>query len=234
MFTFNLEAYFERQKNLLLKTDVYKLGHMRQYRPGTTKVYSGLVARSSKNFSEHVFDGLQFMMLRWLSLPIKPEHAEPFFRMYKHILKTEVPDDVREKITALCALGYLPIEIRAVKEGSVVPAKNVLLTITNTHPDFYWVVGFIESLLLKIWYPMVVATTSRAAGRRKNNTPHSGYFLARSSHAMSAGGGNSSSSHSTVTGEWVTMSASSQIRTSQGSSDAAPSAAILCEKRTAS
>ena len=146
-------------KNILLQTDVYKMGHMEQYAPGCNKVYSYLTARSDKNFDETVFFGLQYYIKQYLSEPITPEMGEEFLTYRKLILGNNSPE-IESKIRALCQLGYLPIEIKAVEEGTIMPVRNVLMTITNTHPDFYWVVGFMESLLLKLWYTITVATCS--------------------------------------------------------------------------
>lgn len=143
--------------NILLATDVYKLGHMVQYKPGVNKVYSYLTARSNKNFDKTVFYGLQYYLRRYLTAPITHEMGDELLKYYAKMLG-EVPADVENKIRALCDLGYLPLEIKAVPEGTVVPVRNVLMTITNTHPDFYWVVGFVESILLKLWYSITVAT----------------------------------------------------------------------------
>ncbi len=57
--------------------------------------------------------------------------------------------------------GCLPVRIRAVPEGSVVSNLNVLATIENTDPDFPWLTNYLETLLLKVWYPTTVATLSR-------------------------------------------------------------------------
>lgn len=146
--------------NLLLQTDVYKMGHMEQYAPGCDKVYSYLIARSGRKFNETVFFGLQYYIKRYLSQPITPAMGEEFLTYRKMILGGENSPEVESKIRALCKLGYLPLEIKAVEEGTVLPIRNVLMTITNTHPDFYWVVGFVESLLLKLWYTTTVATCS--------------------------------------------------------------------------
>lgn len=146
--------------NLLLQTDVYKMGHMEQYAPGCDKVYSYLIARSDRKFNETVFFGLQYYIKRYLSQPITPAMGEEFLTYRKMILGGENSPEVESKIRALCKLGYLPLEIKAVEEGTVLPIRNVLMTITNTHPDFYWVVGFVESLLLKLWYTTTVATCS--------------------------------------------------------------------------
>lgn len=145
------------QRNPLLLTDAYKLGHMEQYAPGTTKVYSYLTTRSDKTFDQAVFFGLQFYMQEYLSVKLELWMAEEFIQVRNHILGSTSPA-VEEKIRALCNLGYFPLEIKAVEEGSILGIQNVLMTITNTRPEFYWVVGLVESLILKLWYPITVAS----------------------------------------------------------------------------
>lgn len=113
----------------------------------------------SQGADEVVFFGLQYFLEEYFSKPITLEHAEEFFQTHESICG-EVPADVRTKILALVELGYLPLEIKAIPEGTKVPVKNALLTITNTHPDFPWVVGYVESFLLKLWNTITVATVS--------------------------------------------------------------------------
>lgn len=144
--------------NPLLRTDVYKMGHMEQYVPGCEKVYSYLQARSSKRFKESVFFGLR-PYLSYLQDPITHENVDEFLDKRRKILGHNSAE-IGKKMHQLADLGYWPLKIKAIPEGTVIPTNNVLLTITNTHPDFYWTVGFVESLLLKIWYPITVATTS--------------------------------------------------------------------------
>lgn len=145
------------KQNPLLATDVYKMGHMTQYAPGTSKVYSYLVARSDKTFTKTVFFGLQYYLEEYLSTKLTLPMGEEFIKYSEKILGS-VSQDVKNKIRALCILGYFPLEIKAVDEGVVMPVRNVLMTMTNTHPDFFWVVGFTESLILKIWYSITVAS----------------------------------------------------------------------------
>jgi nicotinamide phosphoribosyltransferase len=57
--------------------------------------------------------------------------------------------------------GYLPLRIKAAPEGSVIPTRNVLMTIENTDPLCFWLTNYMETLLLKVWYPITVATLSR-------------------------------------------------------------------------
>lgn len=57
--------------------------------------------------------------------------------------------------------GKLPVRIRAVKEGSVIPISNVLMTVENTCPRCFWLPNWLETLLVRVWYPMTVGTLSR-------------------------------------------------------------------------
>lgn len=167
-------------QNLLLFTDCYKLGHMRFYKEGITKIYSYLCARSTKKENEALFFGLQ-PILKMLERKITKKDAEEFFQMWRDVLGGEVPKDVKKKIKALVKLGYLPIEIKAVPEGIVIQNKNILASITNTHPEFAWVVGFFESMLLKVWYPTTVATLShkykKLLVKYANETSDNGFLV---------------------------------------------------------
>jgi nicotinamide phosphoribosyltransferase len=147
-------------KNLLLCTDIYKVGHMLQYKPGTTKVYSYLTTRSDKKIPYTIFFGLQYYLKEYLSRPITKEDADEFCEYYKMILGVEPNEETKVKVYGLVELGYLPLKIKAVPEGTIMPVKNVLLTMTNTHPQFAWVVGFFESLILKLWNTTTVASYS--------------------------------------------------------------------------
>jgi nicotinamide phosphoribosyltransferase len=75
-------------------------------------------------------------------------HGEPFNREgWEYILRVHG--------------GKLPVVIRAVPEGTVVPVKNVLATIENTDPECFWLTTYLETALLRaVWYPVTVATQS--------------------------------------------------------------------------
>lgn len=146
-------------KNRLLMTDVYKLNHMLGYKPGITEVYAGMVARSFKKFDETLFYGLQ-PLIKVLEGAISQEEAEEFFSYYTQILGHAPAESIVTKINALVKLGYIPLEIKAVPEGTVLGNQNILVTVRNTLPEFYWCVGFFESMLLKVWNTCSVATTS--------------------------------------------------------------------------
>lgn len=155
----NLVVLSSVQENPLLGLDVYKMGHMSQYVKKTSKVYSYLTARNGRTFSKLVMFGLTEKVKKYLCTPLTPEMGLEFLQAHRQIVG-EPSEDVKNKIMELCNLGYIPLEIKSVEEGTVVPIKNVIMTITNTLPDFYWVVGFFESLILKLWYSITVATAS--------------------------------------------------------------------------
>ena len=145
--------------NPLLATDVYKMGHMEQYKPGTTEVYSYLIARTDRQYKHTVFFALQYWLRTYLTRKLTPEMAEEFLENRKAILGAN-SEEVERKVRALCKLGYFPIEVRAVKEGTVMPMRNVLMILKNTLPEFEWVPGFLESLILKVWDAITTASCS--------------------------------------------------------------------------
>src|ERR1035437_5377310 len=145
--------------NPFLATDVYKLSHMRLYPEGTTYIESYLVTRSSKKFDSVLWFGLQAFIKNLLLVPLTRAMADAFLEYYRIILGP-APKDVVNRIYALADLGYWPISIKAAPEGSIIGVKNVLMVMSNTHPDFAWTVGFLESYVLKVWNTTTVATSS--------------------------------------------------------------------------
>lgn len=143
------------KSNFFLNTDSYKLGHFAQYPTNTSKVYEYIESRTHENV---MFFGLQ-MYLKQLneSFPTMEdvEFANAFATQHGVCFNYE-------GAKALVELGYLPLKIKAVKEGTVLSGRNVLVTIENTHPDFEWLVGILETQILRaVWYPSTVATYSK-------------------------------------------------------------------------
>jgi len=153
--------------NPFLLTDYYKVGHVFQYPVGTTLVYSNLTPRKSRfeHIDEMVFFGLQYFIKEYI-LDYFNEHffAQPKAKVvadYKRRIVTSLGAHLPtyEHIERLHELGYLPIEIKALPEGSKVPMKVPCLTIVNTEPEFYWLTNFLESILSAIiWQPCTSAT----------------------------------------------------------------------------
>jgi nicotinamide phosphoribosyltransferase len=148
--------------NLILQTDSYKPTHWPQYPPKTQKILSYLESRGGQ-FVYTVFFGLQYILKEYLAgFKVQwddIEQAKKFFA--EHYGNDKLFNESGWKLLMNRYHGKLPLEIKAVAEGSVVPCHNVLMTIENTDPDFYWLTNYVESLLLKVWYPITVATQSR-------------------------------------------------------------------------
>ncbi|CAJ1337579.1 unnamed protein product [Effrenium voratum] len=151
--------------NIMLLSDSYKTSHWRQYPPNTTEVYSYFESRGGK-FDEICFFGLQYFMKRYLQGQVvtaeKINAAERIVNA--HMGLGEMKHFNREGWEYILQKhgGKLPIVIKAVPEGMVVPVKNVLMTVVNTDPKCFWLTNYLETLLVQVWYPMTVATQSRA------------------------------------------------------------------------
>lgn len=149
--------------NLLLRTDSYKASHWLQYPPGASRVHSYIESRGGA-FPATVFFGLQAYLKEYLSRPVLKEHvdeAAEIFAAHGEPFNRAGWDVLVERHG-----GILPIEIRSVAEGTVVPTGNPILTIENTDPDFYWLPSYLETELLRaVWYPTTVATLSAMAKR---------------------------------------------------------------------
>lgn len=157
-------------------TDFYKTGHIKQYPPCTEMVYSNFTARSAKyakltlpdNDDHVVFFGLQ-AVCQWLlsdlwndsffKRPKEEVIAKYKRRMDSSLGEGAVPTTHMEK---LHDLGYLPLLIKALPEGSLVPTKIPLFTVRNTHKDFGWVTNYIETQLsAEMWRHITSATIGR-------------------------------------------------------------------------
>jgi nicotinamide phosphoribosyltransferase len=129
---------------------------MEQYPKDTKYIYSYLEARKSD--VDIVWFGLQYYLMKYLNTPTMAD-VEQAVEYRKHLLGS-VSDDIVNKYKSLVNLRYLPLKIYAVPEGCVIPSKNVLMTIESNHPQFHWLVGYLESLILKVWNTCTVATKS--------------------------------------------------------------------------
>lgn len=144
-------------QNIILDTDSYKSSHFLQYPPGLTRIFSYLESRGGR-YGATQFFGLQYILDKYLSRRVTHEdveearalieaHGEPF--PYEGWMRVV---DVHG--------GKLPLEIRAVPEGAVVPIHNILMSCTNTDPQLPWLVGWFETMLMRVWYPTTVCTQS--------------------------------------------------------------------------
>lgn len=162
-------------QEVILLTDGYKLGHRNQYPKGTEYVYSNWTPRSSKWLTGAdegaVMFGLQYLIKHYLI----EEFRDKFFSKPKEQAVDEFkrrvdcflgPDNNvgTEHIEELHDLGYLPILIKALPEGSVCPIRVPMITVINTLPHFFWLTNYLETLFSAVlWLPMTSATSARLA-----------------------------------------------------------------------
>lgn len=154
--------------NIIMLTDSYKVTHHLQYPPGTETVYAYFESRGGL-FEDICFFGLQYFIKKYLVGQVvtkeKIDEAEMYFKQHfghpvwgynEKIFNRKAWEHILEKHG-----GKLPISIKCVPEGTVVPYKNCLLTVENTDPECYWLTNYLETLLVQVWYPMTVCTQSR-------------------------------------------------------------------------
>jgi nicotinamide phosphoribosyltransferase len=156
--------------NAITLIDGYKLDHRRQYPAGTEYVYSNWTPRGSriKGITHVVNIGLQYFLQEYLG----NQFGDTFFdrdvedvvaEYNRRTLDYLGPNDIGDQhIRDLHALGYLPLEFKSLPEGALVPLRVPMFTVENTHPDFFWLVNYIETLMSNVlWMPMTSATIAK-------------------------------------------------------------------------
>jgi nicotinamide phosphoribosyltransferase len=142
--------------NPILDTDSYKVAMWAMLPEGLTRTFSYGESRGGV-YPATVFFGLQPYLRMLADLRITPSmieeaaafyelHGLPFNRVgWTHIAHTNG--------------GRLPVRIRAVPEGTLVPTRNVMVTVENTDPAVPWLTTWVETALLRaVWYATTVAT----------------------------------------------------------------------------
>lgn len=150
--------------NPILACDFYKIGHKDQYPEGTEVIYSNFTPRSDRLAAKTrfypdgiVFGGLQGF-IKWF---LQVHFQYGFFKLPKQLVvglykktvdKSLGIDCNADHIAALWDLQYLPLEIKALPEGSIVPMKVPVLTVRNTLPEFYWLTNYFETIMsAELW-----------------------------------------------------------------------------------
>lgn len=159
----------------ILLTDGYKVNHHLMYPKGIEMIYSNLTPRSNKFFKEAkdgvVVFGLQYLIIKYL---IEDFNTNFFNRPkaeviseYVNRLKYFTGNEDYDHIAKLWDLGYLPIEIKALPEGSICPIKVPMMTIKNTHKEFAWLTNYLETLISNVlWMPCTNATGARISKKQ--------------------------------------------------------------------
>ena len=146
--------------NPLLLTDFYKVHHTKMYPEGMTKLYSNFTPRKSRlpGIDHVVVFGIQHFILEYLIKKFNEEFFDKEWFAIKAEYQRHIQVDTKH-IEALWDLGYLPIKIKALPEGTLCPIGIPVLTITNTHPDFAWLTNYLETLLsCCLWQSITSAT----------------------------------------------------------------------------
>lgn len=161
------------QESPILFADFYKPSHISMYDKRSEIVQDNMTPRNAKHFI-HFADNDQRVMFAGLQGFIKWFLIDMFNNNFFNLPKEEAVADYREVcdssigigmvetwgFEALHDLGYLPLEIRALPEGTLSPVQVPMFTIQNTHPDFYWLPNFLESVIsAETWKTITTATT---------------------------------------------------------------------------
>ncbi len=157
--------------NPILATDGYKTSHIKMYPQNITKVYSNYTCRSTKRMPNKVDDIVVFG-IQYMCKYINDLWNAEFFKKDKNIVCNEAKEYLCSYLGTeydishfekLHDLGYLPIQIKALPEGCIVKEGIPIFTIVNTHPDFFWVTNFLETLISTIiWKPVHSASIAFA------------------------------------------------------------------------
>lgn len=158
-------------------TDVYKLGHAGMYQKGTDMVYGNLTPRSNRLFKAPAgYDGKMVVLGTHSAVQELHMNWERFFKMdkaealavYMDIVNAALGEGVVsvDNMAELHDLGYLPIRVKSLKEGSRVNMKVPVLTIKNTIKKFFWIVNFLETAISQITWPTMTTATIASEYRR--------------------------------------------------------------------
>jgi nicotinamide phosphoribosyltransferase len=162
--------------------DGYKIGHRPMFPLNTHYTYGNLTARADRLFLKSVsaskfwdhkvaWFGLQGILQELKELWDKSFFSQPkeaVIRRYKRRMDNymgvgKVPTDGME---ALHDLGYLPIQVLSLPEGSRVNMNVPLYVIYNTHPDFFWFTNYLETSMSNLIWKMVTNATIAYEYRR--------------------------------------------------------------------
>ena len=174
----------------ILASDSYKQSHKQQYRKGTEVIYSTWTPRKSRipNINEVVTFGIQYFIKDYLidsfNKTFFNRPKEEVISEFKRVMTAYTGEPDTSHWEALHDLGYLPLEINSLPEGTLCPIRVPMFTINNTLPEFYWLTNFVETIMrTEVWKPMTSATIAlqyrkiveKWADKTCDNTDHIPY-----------------------------------------------------------
>lgn len=145
------------------KSDLYKYSHWKQYPALTRFVESYLECRVGAKYRSVVPYGLQYILdeyfigRRLTKAGILRRKQKVDEMMGEGIYNLKGWLDMLEAYD-----GRIPVKIKAIPEGTVLDTSNALMVIENTDPRFPWITNFVETSLMKMWYPTTVASAQFA------------------------------------------------------------------------
>lgn len=168
-----MPAKYTKPIPALLLTDFYKICHRSFFNPDTQQLVSYWTPRKSR--LEHI----NYVVMFWLQATVKKELIDHFNTTFferpweevrdeyvSYVSATFYQDIAEEEIEAfkqIYDLGYLPIEIRAVPEGTRVPIGCPAMEIRATKSYAYWLGQYLETVLsCNLWFAMTAATIADA------------------------------------------------------------------------
>lgn len=156
--------------NSMFLTDGYKLDHRRQYPKGTEYIQANWTPRSNTYLPEAT-DGAVVFGVRYAFKYIVDHFNTYFFSLPSEMVIPQYKKFVEEYLQTefdvqhlydLYTLGYLPVEVKGLPEGTMCPVGIPVFTIVNTDPKFFWIVNYLETLISNlVWMPMTSATIAR-------------------------------------------------------------------------
>ena len=146
--------------NIILMVDSYKVSHYNCYPAKTTSVFSYFESRGGE-FDHVLFFGLQYILKRYLEgVRVNKAMIDEAEDYYSSHLQPGLFNRAGWEYIVKAHDGKLPVSIKAVPEGLIIPTHNVLMTVENTDPNCYWLTNFLETILCHLWYPCTTATVS--------------------------------------------------------------------------
>ena len=156
----------------LLFTDSYKVSHAGFSPDGLAGIYSNFTPRYSHYFKDkypafndkYVQFGVQYAFKRindMFSCFFAGNLKEEMDKI-SSVLNPYIGEQDMGRFESLHKLGYLPIEVRSIEEGSLVNMGVPSFTVRNTHPDFAWLTNYLETLIsAEVWKPLTIATIAK-------------------------------------------------------------------------
>ncbi len=147
--------------NFIIMSDSYKMTHHLLLPDGITEAYSYLTSRGGE-MPYTVFFGLQYYLRKYVAgVRITPDKIEEARQMNIAHFGFDCFDDAMWYHIWNKHGGVLPLEIKAIPEGTAIKTKNILMDIINTDDKTAALTNITETLLLKLWATNTVGAYDR-------------------------------------------------------------------------